>query len=68
MLNDLANWPEHPVYSRRISDISLRGKRLKRKGKGVLGVRETRGVRKEGGNEGVSFPPSSRARSRFSRA
>ena len=28
---------------------SLRGRRLKRKGKGVLGARETRGVREEGG-------------------
>ena len=65
MLNDLANWLKHPVYSRRISDIYPIAYR---KGKGVLGVRETRGVRKEGGNEGVSFPPSSRARSRFSRA
>ena len=30
---------------------SLRGRRLKGKGKGVLGARETRGVREEGGKE-----------------
>ena len=32
--------------------ISLRGRRLKGKGKGVLGARETRGAREEGGREG----------------
>ena len=31
---------------------SLRGRRLKGKGKGVLGSRETRGVREEEGREG----------------
>ena len=31
---------------------SLRGRRLKGKGKGVLGARETRGAREEGGREG----------------
>ena len=31
--------------------VSLRGRRLKGKGKGVLGARETRGARKEGGRE-----------------
>ena len=31
--------------------ISLRGRRLKGKGKGVLGARETRGAREEGGRE-----------------
>ena len=31
---------------------SLRGRRLKGKGKGVLGARETRGAREEGGEEG----------------
>ena len=30
---------------------SLRGRRLKGKGKGVLGARETRGAREEGGKE-----------------
>ena len=44
---------------------SLRGRRLKGKGKGVFGVRETRGpgrARREGRKETpVSFPPSSRA-------
>ena len=46
--------------------ISLRGRRLKGKGKGVLGARETRGAREEEGREG--FPPSLLARpSRFSR-
>ena len=39
---------------------SLRGRRLKGKGKGVLGARETRGAREEGGGEG-NLPPSSRA-------
>ena len=42
---------------------SLRGRRLKGKGKGILGAREMRGpgrVRREGG-KCVSFPPSSRA-------
>ena len=37
--------------------ISLRGRPLKGRGKGVLGARETRGAREEGGREGVSFPP-----------
>ena len=37
---------EHPLVG------SLRGRRLKRKGKGVLGARETRGARKEGRSEG----------------
>ena len=32
--------------------ISLRGRRLKGKGKGVLGARETRGAREEEGREG----------------
>ena len=32
--------------------FSLRGRRLKGKGKGVLGVRETRGAREEKGKEG----------------
>ena len=44
---------------------SLRGRRLKGKGKGVFGARETRGpgsARREGRKEtGVSFLPSSRA-------
>ena len=44
---------------------SLRGRRLKAKGKGVFGARETRGpgrARREGRMETpVSFPPSSRA-------
>ena len=31
---------------------SLSGRRLKGKGKGVLGAREVRGARKEGGREG----------------
>ena len=31
--------------------VSLRGRRLKGKGKGVLGARETRGAREEGGRE-----------------
>ena len=31
---------------------SLRDRRLKRKGNGLLGARETRGARKEGGSEG----------------
>ena len=31
---------------------SLRGRRLKGKGKGILGARETRGAREEGGREG----------------
>ena len=31
---------------------SLRGRRLKGKGKGVLGAREVRGAREEGGREG----------------
>ena len=30
---------------------SLRGRRMKGKGKGVLGARETRGAREEGGKE-----------------
>jgi len=34
------------------SSSSLRGRRLKRKGKGGLGARETRGAREEGGREG----------------
>ena len=34
------------------SDGSQRGRRLKGKGKGVLGARETRGAREEGGREG----------------
>ena len=32
---------------------SLRDRRLKGKGKGVLGARETRGAREEGGKEGL---------------
>ena len=36
---------------------SLRGRRLKGKGKGVLDARETRGAREEGGRE-TSLPPS----------
>ena len=50
---------------------SLRGRRLKGKGKGVLGVRETRRTLEEGGNPNLtlpltlslppSLPPSSRA-------
>ena len=39
-------WSCSPVVS------SLRGRRLKGKGKGVLGARETRGAREEGGKEG----------------
>ena len=35
---------------------SLRGRRLKGKGKGVLDARETRGAREEGGRE-TSLPP-----------
>ena len=31
---------------------SLRGRRVKGKGKGVLGARKTRGAREEGGREG----------------
>ena len=31
---------------------NLRGRRLKGKGKGVLGARETRGAREEGGRKG----------------
>ena len=34
-----------------LRNASLRGRRLKRKGKGVLGARETRGAREEGGRE-----------------
>ena len=34
-----------------LRNASLRGRRLKGKGKGVLGARETRGARKEGGRE-----------------
>ena len=33
---------------------SLRGRRLKGKGKGVLGARETRGAREEGGGRDKS--------------
>ena len=49
---------------------NLRGRRLKRKGKKVLGARETQGRGEQGGRErnAVSFSPSSRAPSRFSRA
>ena len=36
----------HPIPA------SLRGRHLKGKGKGVLGARETRGAREEGGEEG----------------
>ena len=36
----------HPIPA------SLRGRRLKGKGKGVLGARETREAREEGGEEG----------------
>ena len=32
-------------------NYSLRGRRLKGKGKGLLGARETRGAREEGGRE-----------------
>ena len=34
-----------------LRNASLRGRRLKGKGKGVLGARETRGAREEGGRE-----------------
>ena len=37
---------------------SLRGRRLKGKGKGVLGARETRGAREEGGREGGRETPA----------
>ena len=37
------------VRSRLHVRLSLRGRRLKGKGKGVLGARETRGAREEGG-------------------
>jgi len=48
---------------------SLRGRRLKGKGKGVLGARETRGARDEGRKETafLSLPPCSPRPSRFSR-
>ena len=39
------------------SGSSLRGRQLKGKGKGVLGARETRGAREEGGRE-TPFPSS----------
>ena len=35
---------------------SLRGRRLKGKGKGVLGVRETRRTLEEGGNPNLTLP------------
>ena len=38
-------------FDRPASECSLRGRRLKGKGKGVLGARETRGAREEGGRE-----------------
>ena len=42
----------HILFPRgRRSYFSLRGRRLKGKGKGVLGARETRGAREEGGRE-----------------
>ena len=42
----------HILFPRgRRSYFSLRGRRLKGKGKGVLGARETRGVREEGGRD-----------------
>ena len=50
---------------------SLRGRRLKGKGKGVLGVRETRRTLEEGGNPNLtlpltlSLPPSFLARPYF---
>ena len=48
--------------------ISLRGRRLKGKGKGVLGARETRGDAR-GGRGGISLAPSLLVRpSRFPRA
>ena len=37
---------------------SLRGRRLKGKGKGVLGAREVRGAREEGGRETPARKPS----------
>ena len=43
---------------------SLRGRRLKGKGKGVLDARETRGAREEGGRE-TSLPPLLERPSRF---
>ena len=39
------------MQSERKEKHSLRGRRLKGKGKGVLGGRETRGAREEGGRE-----------------
>ena len=54
-----------------LPNASLRGRRLKGRGQGVLGARETRGAREEGGKETpvstplyfsfFSFPPSSHA-------
>ena len=48
---------------------SLSGRRLKGKGKGVLGATETRGAREKGGKETafLSLPPCSPRPSRFSR-
>jgi len=43
---------------------SLRGRRLKGKGKGLLGARETRGAREEGGKETLS--PSLRTQNALS--
>ena len=42
--------------------VSLRGRRLKGMGKGVLGARETRGAREEGGRETRAPRPSPLAR------
>ena len=36
-------------------EVSLRGRRLKGKGKGILGARETRQAREEEGKEGNAF-------------
>ena len=41
-----------PFFTQERSQDSLRGRRLKGKGKGVLGARETRGAREGGGREG----------------
>ena len=53
-----ANWVHELFYN----PVSLRGRRLKRKGKGVLGkrvlgARETRGAREEGGRETPARKP-----------
>ena len=61
----ILGWRSSECFSvcRSLSDFtyspSLRGRRLKGKGKGVLGARETRGAREEEGKEtGVYFLPS----------